>query len=27
MSIDATLRLLSKASGITVTDLATAIPR
>ena len=27
MSIDATLRLLSKASGITVTDLATTIPR
>lgn len=27
MSIDATLRLLSKASGITVTDLATAIPK
>lgn len=27
MSIDATLRLLSKASGLTVVDLATAIPR
>ena len=27
MSIDATLRLLSKASGLTVTDLATAIPK
>lgn len=27
MSIDATLRLLSKASGLTVTDIATAIPR
>lgn len=27
MSIDATLRLLSKASGLTVIDLATAIPR
>lgn len=27
MSIDATLRLLSKASGLTVTDIATAIPK
>ncbi len=27
MSIDATLRLLSKASGLTVADIATAIPR
>ena len=27
MSIDVTLRLLSKASGLTVVDLATAIPR
>ena len=27
MSIDATLRLLSKASGLSVTDIATAIPR
>ena len=27
MSIDAPLRLLSKASGLTVVDLATAIPR
>ena len=27
MSIDATLRLLSKASGLSVADIATAIPR
>jgi len=27
MSIDATLRLLSKARGLTVADIATAIPR
>lgn len=27
MSIDATLRMLSKASGLTVADIATAIPR
>lgn len=27
MSIDATLRLLSKARGLSVTDIATAIPR
>ena len=27
MAIDATLRLLSKASGLTVADIATAIPR
>ena len=27
MAIDTTLRLLSKASGLTVVDLATAIPR
>jgi transcriptional regulator with XRE-family HTH domain len=27
MSIDATLRLLSKASGLSVTDIATAIPK
>ena len=27
MSIDATLRLLSKASGLSVVDIATAIPR
>ena len=27
MSIDATLRLLSKASGLTVADIATAIPK
>ena len=27
MAIDTTLRLLTKASGLSVTDLATAIPR
>lgn len=27
MAIDTTLRLLTKASGLTVSDLATAIPR
>lgn len=27
MSIGTTLRLLTKATGLTVTDLATAIPR
>ena len=27
MAIDTTLRLLSKASGLTVVDIATAIPR
>ncbi|ALN92736.1 helix-turn-helix family protein [Lysobacter gummosus] len=27
MSLDTTLRLLTKASGLSVTDLATAIPR
>lgn len=27
MSIDATLRLLSKASGLSVADIATAIPK
>ncbi|SDZ28968.1 Helix-turn-helix domain-containing protein [Lysobacter sp. yr284] len=27
MSLDTTLRLLAKASGLSVTDLATAIPR
>ena len=27
MSIDTTLRLLTKASGLSVTDIATAIPR
>lgn len=27
MAIDTTLRLLSKASGLSVTDIATAIPR
>lgn len=27
MSIDATLRLLTKASGLTVADIATAIPK
>jgi len=27
MSLDTTLRLLTKASGLTVADLATAIPR
>ena len=27
MGIDATLRLLTKASGLSVTDIATAIPR
>ncbi len=27
MSIDATLRLLSKASGLSVTDIATAIQK